>query len=217
MGGLINGQRFLDAFANVYSDRLSEDGQKKKLMKAYFSKKRKWTEYMLSKKNGILKEVMERLRPENERLEYVREKRFKFDAMFVGGENLFNNNLDYPSELHVLIEHENDGDIEEEMWKLIFVRSPLKVLIFYDWDEAEKKTKRQKIWVKDKLKTLKKMLETVNVFYSECEQTEYLFIIGNTDNNAMDVKWRWASNKQPKLTYLQESKQESIPNYKRRE
>ena len=205
MSVLINGQRFLDAFANVYFDRLSDDRKKKNLMKAYFSDPPVWTEYMLRKNNGFLKEVMERLRPKNERLEYVKEKR-SIDAMFVGGEDLFRNNLEYPSKLHVLIEHENLGNIEEEMWNLIFFRAPLKVLIFYDWDEN--RNKKQKIWVKDKLKTLKKMLETVNGFYPECEQTEYLFIIGNTNNGNPDkdvIKWRWASNKQPRLTYLQES------------
>ena len=64
--------------------------------------------------------------------------------MFVGGEELFKNNLWYPSKLHVLIEHEHGESIEEEMWKLLFLRAPLKVLIFYDWDEA-KKTKEEKI------------------------------------------------------------------------
>ena len=33
MDALINGQRFLDAFANVYFDKLSDD--KKNLMEAY--------------------------------------------------------------------------------------------------------------------------------------------------------------------------------------
>ena len=64
--------------------------------------------------------------------------------------------------------------------------------------------------MKDKLKTLAKMLDTVNGFSPECEQTEYLFIIGNRADDQGDVKWRWASNKQPKLTDLQESKQESL-------
>ena len=39
MGVLINGQRFLDTFANVYFDRLSEDRKKKNLMKAYRSRR----------------------------------------------------------------------------------------------------------------------------------------------------------------------------------
>ena len=192
MGVLINGQRFLDAFANVHFDRLSEDRKKKNLMKAYRSGDPEWTKYMFSKKNGFLKEVMERLRPKNERLEYVTEKLARIDAMFV-------------AKLHVLIEHEHGENIEEEKWKLIFLRAPLKVLIFYDWDEDKKKTKEEKIWVQDKLKTLKKMLNTVNGFFPECELTEYLFIIGNRSDYRGDVKWRWASNKQPKLTYLKES------------
>ena len=158
MGVLINGQRFLDAFANVHFDRLSEDRKKKNLMKAYRSGDPEWTKYMFSKKNGFLKEVMERLRPKNERLEYVTEKLARIDAMFVGGEDLFRNNLEYPAKLHVLIEHEHGENIEEEKWKLIFLRAPLKVLIFYDWDEDKKKTKEEKIWVQDKLKTLKKCL-----------------------------------------------------------
>ena len=85
---------------------------------------------MLSKKNAFLKEVMERLRPKSERLEYVREKLSRIDAMFVGGEDLFRNNLEHPSKFHVLIEHEHNENFEKEMWKLIFLRAPLKVLIF---------------------------------------------------------------------------------------
>ena len=31
--------------------------------------------------------------------------------------------------MDVIIEHENDCDIEKEMWKLLMFRSPLKVLV----------------------------------------------------------------------------------------
>ena len=41
-------------------------------------------------------------------------------------------NSGYPFLWDILIEHENDKCPENEMWKLMLLRSPLKVIIFYD-------------------------------------------------------------------------------------
>ena len=187
----INTEQFLRAFADEWQARLSS--QRDELMSAYVNNKT-WTDYMLSH-GGFLNGVMERLRPLVGRLEYWKEV-YTIDALFVGGEALFKNDLNYPSQLHVLIEHENDQVLEEEMWKLIFWRSPLKVLICYDWHENKKTTGKRRTWLSDKLGVLRKMLETANQRFPESNETEYVFIIGNRENEQSDVTWKWASPNQ---------------------
>jgi len=41
------------------------------------------------------------------------------------------------------IEHENGCDVETEMWKLAHWRSPLKVLVFYDFDMQDREKARR--------------------------------------------------------------------------
>ena len=105
---------------------------------------------------------------------------------------MYRTNLYYPSLLSVIIEHEHNLEkVEEEMWKLIFWRSPLKVLISYDWNDDEKTTANRKNKLLQKLEKLSKMLVSANKAYPESKNTEYLFIIGNRDNVDSDIKWRW--------------------------
>ena len=96
---------------------------------------------------------------------------YKFDGVY-GNDN--------PLRLDVLIEHENDYDrIEEEMWKLLMFRSPLKVLVSYDYSEKKKTTPRRMNFLKCKLKKLAKMAREVDEDSKEAEETEYLIVIGN--------------------------------------
>ena len=92
--------------------------------------------------------------------------------------------------MDVLIEHENDEYIEEEMWKLLMWRSPLKVLVCYDWAENEKTTCKRIQWLKNKLDELADMARQVNETWNEAEETEYLIVIGtlNSDDN---VCWKF--------------------------
>jgi len=182
-------KHFLDAFINEWNSVLGKSNDKNLLP---YGNQSKWTEFILHE-NGFLNGVMQRLRYLVPSLEYKREY-YTVDALYVGGENLFNENLWYPSEAHVLIEHEMGENIEEEMWKLIHWRSPLKVIMFYDWADSEKTTINRKAWLSDKLKKLDLMLREVNQFFAENENTEYLFIIGNQETETSIVSWSWASN-----------------------
>lgn len=166
--------QFLDAFSAEWKAHLNDKHDA--LMTAY-EREKLWTDYMLSY-GGFLNGVMLRLRENVRRLEYSKEI-YTIDAMFVGGEDLFKKDLCYPAQIHVLIEHEHGMNIEEEMWKLIFWRAPLKVLIFYDWNEDAKETEKRKDWLSNKLIKLKKMLDVANQRFPEADKTEYLFVIGN--------------------------------------
>ena len=181
--------QFLEAFAAEWQARLQH--QREALMSAYCNC-RTWTDYMLSYDGGLLKGVMQRLHPLMDSLDYSKEI-YSIDAMFVGGENLFRNNLCYPSQLQVLIEHEHGEHVEEEMWKLIFWRASLKVLIFYDWNEDQKGTMNRISWIDNKLGTLRTMLGTANSHAPQPDQAEYLFVIGNQETANGDVRWRWTS------------------------
>ena len=183
-------QNFLEAFLDEYNLQLSNN--KKLFLDQYYN-----TEFML-RKDGFLENVMNRLQSKEQMLEYRREN-YTIDALFIGGIDLFKSDYWYPSELHVLIEHEKRENIEEEMWKLIHWRAPLKVIMFYDWDEDEKSTNLRINWAETKINMLLEMLNTVNSFFPENVDTEYLFLIGNRmDVNSIPT-WRWTSNKSFKM------------------
>ncbi len=122
---------------------------------------------------------------------------YTLDAVFYSGNNLFGSlekGKEYPPLLDVLIEHENGGDVETEMWKLLLFRAPLKVIIFYDWGcndkihTTEKKRKERTQWLPDKLGELALMAMKVEHLWPENEDTEYLFIVGHRDS---EDQLRW--------------------------
>ncbi len=181
-----NAEDFREAFLAEWQDRLS--AEKEKLLAAYPSDSA-WTKYMLDKEVGFLQGVRGRL-PEGVNLSYAREW-YTLDAVFYGGTDLAPALGRYPSELHVLIEHENGKDVETEMWKLIFWRSPLKVIIFYDYHDDQKTTEKERRWLEDKLAVLWCMLDSANSFLKENDETEYLFLIGTRKEAGGMPYWRW--------------------------
>ena len=182
---------FLEAYRNEWIKLVEKNSDE--ITESYRNSKT-WTSYMVSK-DGFLSKIMNRLSEKYPGLEYKREY-YTLDALYVGGEDLFRENKTYPSELHALIEHEQGGNVEEEMWKLIFWRSPLKIIIFYDWNEYEKDTSARKDWLNCKIKKLINMLSDANIYFQENANTNYLFIIGNRIDKDQLPQWRWASNKQ---------------------
>ena len=179
---------FLDAFSKEWdgmiryrnADQLNpwEDGEA-------------WDDLMLSD-DGLLKRVMDRLLCFEPSLNYRREFS-KIDVAYVGGKDLFRTGLGYPSELHALIEHEKGNYPDEEMWKLLYWRSPLKVIIFFDYPEDEKNTDGRKAWVNEKLSRFAWMYSAVNEFHNESE-TDYVFLVGTRSNPGAPLKWLVASN-----------------------
>ena len=93
--------------------------------------------------------------------------------------------------LTAIIEHENCGNIEHEMWKLLVVPIPSQgFLIFYDWREDEKKICRKKRnWLDSKLGELFRMGSEFGAGWPEADDTEYLFLVGN--RAGMDDMPRW--------------------------
>ncbi|MBE2294478.1 MAG: hypothetical protein IAF00_05980 [Phycisphaerales bacterium] len=150
--------------------------------------RKSWTQKMLGNPNGFFHRVMYRLIRDDRHLEYWTE-RYSVDALYMGGKSLHNNNPSYPLEVHALIEHEFDEDLETEMWKLLHWRAPLKVIVSYDWAEDEKTNKAKQNFLRDKIACLRDMQSRVNAFHPECSDTEYLFIMSYREMRDGKLSW----------------------------
>lgn len=195
---------FLEAFRSEWEAVCESNNPSEILLK--YKSNTAWTRFMLTypgagddnDQGGFLARICWRLG--GHALSYKQEY-YTLDALFVGGDNLFGAHHSYPQALHCLIEHENGERIEEEMWKLIFWRSPLKVLVFYDyWEDERRQNSRKAGWCEYKLSILRTMLDKANAFHPEADNTEYLFLVGNlpasinASDNAPLPQWRYATN-----------------------
>lgn len=185
----ISAEAFLKGFSAAWAAEQVGDGM---ATRSPYVDRCAWTLAMLSGE-GLLAKVLRRIELPDARLEY-RTEFYTVDALFVGGDDLFREGLSYPSCIHALIEHEFGNNIEEEMWKLIHWRAPLKVLIFYDWAGDEKTTASRRTWLGDKLSALAGMVKTVNKFHCEESSTTYLFLIGTRDTWNGNVTWCFATD-----------------------
>ena len=141
---LVTAEDFYAAFIECWKEE-ALDTDKETLKSGIiekYAKSGEWTKCMLGGKGGdgmeasFLYKVKSRLcdRP-NAHGKLLRMSRewYTLDAVFYSGNNLFGSlekGEEYPPLLDVLIEHENGGDVETEMWKLLLFRAPLKVIIF---------------------------------------------------------------------------------------
>tara|TARA_R110002072_G_scaffold3149_9_gene23540 strand:- start:2510 stop:3334 length:825 start_codon:yes stop_codon:yes gene_type:complete len=202
---------FLIEFLNIWEDAI--DSNKANILEK-FSSNKLWTEYMLGE-SGFLEKISNKFNVNERPVKFAKEY-YTVDALFVGGKNIYGkkDSLNYPSNVYALIEHENAEDVETEMWKLIHMRSPLKVLIFYDYREDEK----NKInWAPEKVEVLLKMLDEVNEFNAESIGTEYLFLVGRKKDEVSLPTWRWASNFQRELSELDREELIGLSNQRKKD
>lgn len=184
-------EAFRDEFAKQWEIETSKD--MKGILKK-FPLDEEWTDFM-QEDDGFLKTLMKNL--DSKALLTYKKEDSKIDAMYVGGKGQFGlSDTAYPPALCTMIEHENGDHPEQEMWKLTFWRSPLKVIIFYDHPKDEFESRPQKAeWLPKMLGLLKDILTDANEFHSENESTKYLFLIGAWKEKHESIYWRWASNK----------------------
>ena len=186
MNNRITAKRFCDTFRDQWNVKKEENADC--ILNAY-KKSGTWTEFMLGTKetceNSFLHQVSAQLTLQMTRNLYT------LDIVYYRKEpNLYGPG--YPACLDAIIEHENQDKVEEEMWKLLIFRSPLKILIFYDYQEDEKKrSEKKQTWLQKKLYKLLDMGEKVDARCREAENTEYLFLIGNRDSKWQLPKWRY--------------------------
>ncbi|MCY4438590.1 MAG: hypothetical protein OXE53_00040 [Deltaproteobacteria bacterium] len=190
----VSAEDFCKAFAEQWREELPI--RQDDILRAYEHNK-PWTEYMLAKKEtpceqSFLRRLATRLCPS---LGMGREW-YTLDAVYYeeqedsyiyrpkgGGP--------YPDCLRVIVEHENGEDVETEMWKLLMFRSPLKVLIFYDYRDDCKTTPKTKDWLDEKLRKLFEMGRKVKRACPEADNVEYLFIVGNRSEDGQTPRWRY--------------------------
>jgi hypothetical protein len=159
--------------------------------------RREWTKFMLGDIGPIIK-MTKHFKDIDPKMEYKKEW-YTVDGLLVGGEDLYNSDLHYPNKIYALIEHEIDSNIEEEMWKLIHWRAPLKVIMFYDWAESEKTTAKRKNFLNEKINKLNSMVISVNKYFCEDERTKYLYIIGCRNEKNDTIKWKYCDGLSEKI------------------
>jgi len=183
-------------FRNAFAEQWAEDVtlRTNDILQAYPHEK-PWTQYMLTGQDSLLSRMLVRLAPGAARPLAMTREFYTLDAVFYKtGETTYDPGGDalYPDCLRVLIEHENKGDVEREMYKLLMFRSPLKVLIFYDYrDDERDRNKAKATWLSKKLDTLQRMRTAVNRCCEEAVNTEYLFLIGNRAGPNEMPAWRY--------------------------
>ena len=182
---MVSAQNFLTAFNDQWNHDLENNQQE--LLNAY-PQAPTWTAYMLKGDNAFLRRVAGCL----DRDMVV--ERDRIDASYYNTDTEAVRDLypdwwqAYPARWDVLIEHENGNYPEEELYKLLMRRAPLKVVIFYDWPTFRLNYQQ---WLPDKLRELFRIGRTVTAAWLEAENTEYLFLIGRTINQGQPPTWQY--------------------------
>lgn len=175
---------FKQAFECIWREEIQNPDRRSEVLVAY-AHDGSWTRFMLDSM-GLLSKIAEAseliMAREYEHLDcvYYREGMDLLKIFHRGG---------YPAGYDVIVEHENGRKPEEEWWKLLGRRAPLKVLIFYDHTGPGRQD-----WLTDKLESFSHMARKAQ----ECwegrrDEDEYLLIVGNIRTGGHPPYWRWFS------------------------
>ena len=187
----LTAQNFADEFLHLWNEEISDEITRNNILE-WFQDDESWTGYMLEENESFLRRL-------GGQLEFnVSGGFFQRDVVYFTYGDQYNflfpiaRNELYPNRLHVIIEHENGERVEQEMYSLLFLRSPLKVLIFYDYTEVEKtRNPRYARWLDDKLNGLFALGKRVHDAWPEASGTEYLILVGNCKDNGHIPNWRY--------------------------
>ena len=174
---MVSVQDFLNAFSRQWN---ADQKRRGRALRDAYQKGKMSTAYMLDKKNfsetffaRLAIRLDQQALPERQRLDVV--------YYTTKAHNIEHTPRIRPARLNVIIEHETVEKVEEEMWKLLMWRAPLKVLVFYD---------RQALWLDAKLRQLDALRQEVNREWPEADDTSYLFLIGRPpQRGALPVWW----------------------------
>jgi hypothetical protein len=156
----------------------------------------RWTHYVLDQ-SGLLARTMASFQARVPGLLYDREW-YTVDAVYYVDHHEALHDRTHPvrSEVHALIEHEHDVDVEKEMWKLLHWRAPLKILMFTDYSEDERRANpRYRCWLGEKLAQLDRMIDVAAQFFQENVDTEYLFLVAAWKASNLGIQWRFATRR----------------------
>ena len=189
MVSVVSAQKFCKAFFDQWNDDRKDNCEA--LRQAYRNAQDR-TAYMLGKKKVDFSKTFFHRLARKLRQKPTRERQ-NLDVVYytTKAQNICHKERIRPARLNVIIEHENDKKVEEEMWKMLMWRAPLKVLVFYDWSKNERKKKPEKEqWLENKLRQLYALRQEVNRKWPEADDTSYLFLIGRPpQRSALPVWW----------------------------
>lgn len=197
-GNAMRAHAFLEAFAGAFS----EARDKAPDLLAQYAHSRSWTPFMLGEAPpGVLRVAARRWSEAcgcGQADVSLHAQWYTLDLCVVTPAYLGAG--DYWNSRTVLaIEHENDSDVETEMWKLAHWRADLSVLVFYDFSEAECAsdapcddkwlpgvTKRN--WLTQKCERLSGIVRRIDASHAE----RHLLLIGQRGGAASDaIAWRY--------------------------
>ncbi len=153
---MVSARRFRQAFIHQWNEDLEHDRQ---ALRDAYRKAPDRTAYMLGKKQeDFLETFFDRLK---KRLgqKAIRERQ-NLDIVYykTKARNISHEERIRPARMNVIIEHETGKEVQEEMWKVLMWRASLKVLVFYDWSDNERKNNPEKEqWLRNKLDKLFEM------------------------------------------------------------
>lgn len=196
---MVSAMDFCDAFAKQWKEDMDSSQGRDAILDAY-KYETPWTEYMLAGERPFLHRLLTKLHSSLDGRLMMGREWYTLDAVYYEeGACIYRPPKDggpYPDCLHVIIEHENAGDVETEMWKLLMFRSPLKVLIFYDYRDDDKETDEKKEWLARKESKLFEMGRKVERRCSEADNVKYLFLVGNRSEEGQLPCWRYLAVEQ---------------------
>ena len=177
---------FMEAFGQEWFERTRDVASRDRIAQAY-EHDGTWTDFMLGRgqPNGFLSAVGKRLK------RCVGKEIFSLDCVLYREAPQVIGYGVYPAGYDVIIEHENREQVEQEMWKQIMWRSPLKVLIFDDYrDDVREANEKMARWLDCKIAELRAMVEQARQWWPENEASEYLLIVGSVSRSGDLPKWR---------------------------
>lgn len=179
---------FKQAFLEVWGEWI-EDAEGHEIAVAAFQENPTWTTFMLGDggAGGLLREVAHRLN-RNFYTEF-----YSLDCVYYQDEFGLFEGGGYPIGLDAIIEHENGGRPEEEWYKLLLWRAPLKVLIFYDWSDNEILDNPDRArWLVSKLEIFAEMTRQMRYRWpGRKDDDDYLIVVGYVAAGDDLPSWRW--------------------------
>lgn len=197
MKKLITPQEFERAFRSQWEEDRCSPKYEEEIkdvtlnQKTWKNNDKKWTLFMVETDAPFFFRVLQKLKRKDMKFSQGKDsaaERYRLDCAYHRHESFYKG-YDYPHCMDVLIEHENNVYIEEEMWRLLMVRSPLKVIVCYNV-------------LKNKLDELAYMARRVDEKWKETEETEYLIVIGTRDSpdniiwefKKLSKNYQWVNN-----------------------
>ena len=193
----MNANEFKQAFLETWEKWTDSEERVQRVIDAWEPNRscrgRAWTKFMLgntqdTRADSFLYAVGARLGRS------VNWEQYTLDCVFCRDEpDLLRRDGGYPAGYDAIIENENDGCPEEEWWKLLIFRAPLKILIFYDWSDEEKENIPDRAnWLVDRLENFAEMTRQMRYRWpGRRDEDDYLIVVGYVAAGEDLPRWRW--------------------------